>query len=715
MRVLYTRTNGFSLRTRFSSFLTAAFTLAFVTLAHLASAQTHYSSGSGTWTGQAWYSNAARTILAGSQPTAASWVSIGAGHNVSYNATIAANTTISQVTIENTAGSTLTFSDAAGRTLNVTGDVTIGAAGTIISGTTSTHTFNISGNLQNNGILNLAAGAGALVNVVLNGGNATFSGTGATYTFNNLTVNSTTAGVVKTIAANFTVSGLLSVAPGTAVTNSLQFDATGTARTITALAGITLTTNGAGIANLNMATPGTATSHTINLTGTLTNNGVLNLTNGTNVCNVTFNGATGSVAGGALIGNYVFNNLSIAANTGLLATINGSATVNGNLDISPLSGTNSLRFTGGPARTLTVAGNVTVATGGTFDVAAVNGHTLNVGGNLTNNGTITFNTGNAANIVLTGASASISGAGTNTFNNLTVTANTGAVKTIATSFGAVALSVTPAGTNANTLQFDATGTARAITLTGALTVTNGTGTATFNMAAPGSATTHTITTSGAITNTGNINFTNGTNVCNVTLSGASATLSGTGTTTYNNLTVASATINAIKTIGGSFTVNGDLAVSPTAVVNSLQYQAGGTPYAVTVLGNVSVGNGTGTGNFNMAAPGTATTHSLILGGNFTVNAAGVVTLINGTNICNTTLNGTVVTPTITNSNTLTFGGLITAPAANAITTASSFNINGDFTHSSANGFTASANRITFGGASQTVSGAGAGTVSFFNV
>jgi fibronectin-binding autotransporter adhesin len=109
-------------------------------------------------------------------------------------------------------------------------------------------------------------------------------------------------------------------------------------------------------------------------------------------------------------------------------TLNGTAAGGGNLTVT---GTGSvLRFMNGTARTVTVANNVTVGAGATFDVATTGtavANELSIGGNLTNNGTFDMSDGTGASVrrarvTFTGTSnATISGTGATTdFNVLRV-------------------------------------------------------------------------------------------------------------------------------------------------------------------------------------------------------------------------------------------------------------------------------------------------------
>ncbi len=94
------------------------------------------------------------------------------------------------------------------------------------------------------------------------------------------------------------------------VNGTLSFDATGTGRSFTITG--TLTINAGGI--FNCATPGTATTNTLNYNGVaFVNNGTFNMLNGTNACNVVLGGAVAQTINGT--GTTTFNKLKLN-NTG---------------------------------------------------------------------------------------------------------------------------------------------------------------------------------------------------------------------------------------------------------------------------------------------------------------------------------------------------------------------------------------------------------------
>lgn len=123
-------------------------------------------------------------------------------------------------------------------------------------------------------------------------------------------------------------------------------------------------------------------------------------------------GANGAPAGTPGPGDTV----TIATTVTITTNVNASAVTN-------ITGT--LRFNGA-GLTMNVTGNVTVGAGGQFTLqnpGGANTHTLNIGGNLTNNGTFQMVNGNdVVNVNFNGAGAQVIGGGgaTMQFNNLTV-------------------------------------------------------------------------------------------------------------------------------------------------------------------------------------------------------------------------------------------------------------------------------------------------------
>lgn len=137
---------------------------------------------------------------------------------------------------------------------------------------------------------------------------------------------------------------------------------------------------------------------------------------------------------------------------------------------------------------------------------------------------------------------------------------------------------------------------------------------------------------------------------------------GTGSVNFFNLITASA---GIKSINRSFNVSNSLT---TNVGSTLQFPAGGTVFTLVLNGF------TNNGTFNMAAPGSATTHVLNVSGNMVLNNSSVLNLINGSNVANLNLTRSGAqtisggTPTSVDLNNLSIN-------STSQTTLSNFNLN----------------------------------------
>lgn len=139
----------------------------------------------------------------------------------------------------------------------------------------------------------------------------------------------------------------------------------------------------------------------------------------------------------------VFENLTVSGAVGGIAKLNGAAartlSIAGNLEVSQ----GTLQFPAGSNQLLEIAGNCTVGAAGTFDTenAGTAQHSINLTGNLVNNGAIAFNQATKANINFTGnLNRSISGTNglaTTSLNQLTLNKGVG---------NSVVLDVTVAGT-----------------------------------------------------------------------------------------------------------------------------------------------------------------------------------------------------------------------------------------------------------------------------
>lgn len=120
------------------------------------------------------------------------------------------------------------------------------------------------------------------------------------------------------------------------------------------------------------------------------------------------------------------NNISSLTVNGTL-TVGATVTVSGDLTVSGTVNVGNSTT----ARTVTIGGNITINSGGALQVPTTSNatHTLNAGGNLTNDGT--FNARSDAGSLMTvvfnnNANQTVSGTGTNNFNLITIN-NTGTV------------------------------------------------------------------------------------------------------------------------------------------------------------------------------------------------------------------------------------------------------------------------------------------------
>jgi len=150
------------------------------------------------------WSNGA-TWLAGTVPTAGDNVIVDNGHVVTMDGSFScSNLTVGQ----GVSGTLLLGNNTTNRTITVLGDIIVNAGGAFTSnpGFAATHTMTVSGNITNNGAINMRPVATSLTNIVFNkNGNQTISGAGATNSYNILTINMGTAvaNTLEVTSSNF--------------------------------------------------------------------------------------------------------------------------------------------------------------------------------------------------------------------------------------------------------------------------------------------------------------------------------------------------------------------------------------------------------------------------------------------------------------------------------------------------------------------------------
>lgn len=362
----------------------------------------------------------------------ASGISLGASSTVIYEAltTQTVSTTPSYQNLQIAS----TCSPPASSTLNIQGNLTVSPGGLLSEGSSTinltgsatiqgalsfgTGSFNIKGNYSNSGLF--TAGTGT---VTFNGSSAQSLGGSDTTIFNNLTLN---GGNTVTLGNNEDVSNTLTISSGTTLDVSSSsynlsvggnytdngtftprsgvFRMNGSAnQTISAPSSTTFNTllvNQGGTAQVLMSCPVTVTNLIINA-GTL-NCQANQLTGNASGTMTMASGAfllLGSPSSGTAVAFprfFITSNtlLSSASNVTYLAYMPSLQTVSdtptyGNLVLA----TNNSVPASSP---LTVAGGLTINSSTTLGGGVLTG-TLNLGGNLTNNGTFTPSTGSLVN------------------------------------------------------------------------------------------------------------------------------------------------------------------------------------------------------------------------------------------------------------------------------------------------------------------------------
>ena len=332
------------------------------------------------------------------------------------------------------------------------------------------------------------------------------------------------------------------------------------------------------------------------------------------------------------------------------------------------------------ASNITISGNVDIGVSTTFNGLS---QSISVGGNWVNNGTLT---GSTSTITLTGPGSTISGTGLQNFNNLSVNA-----AGVVASSAQLTLSGNFATVNVGSFTHVAGNT---LTMTGATKTITGNSISLGNLTVSGSVTTtSTMLVSGNFLVSGSFSASTG----NITLSGATKTISGAGTMGFFGLL-----IPGTVTTASSFSVSNALDISGTfsASLGTVTFLS-----SVTLNGTANLYNGTLNGTSLLLSTNSVLGISnifTITAGSLNVTAAIPNTVnFNGTgaqNIPSATYNQLVVS----NGNTKTASGAITTNGLFTISTGTTFNAS-TFTHTINSNFL---NNGTFTAGTSTVQFAG---------
>jgi fibronectin-binding autotransporter adhesin len=192
------------------------------------------------WNGASWVTNPTEGYPGQNVSGVAGTVTILNGHSVTLNVSPAQS--IGNLVVGGGTSGTLTVNNnTTGRTLTMTGSVTVNSGATVQTGNTGVHTLNVAGNITNNGTFNLTSGSNLTSVLNLNGSSAqTISGN--TLTINNLTLASSTGNNVNTNASiSINNNGVLNF---TSTTNRLLV--VGTSANVTLSTGATISNYGTG-------------------------------------------------------------------------------------------------------------------------------------------------------------------------------------------------------------------------------------------------------------------------------------------------------------------------------------------------------------------------------------------------------------------------------------------------------------------------------------
>ncbi|MBN4051534.1 hypothetical protein JYU16_01845, partial [bacterium AH-315-M05] len=433
-------------------------------------------------------------------------------------------------TILNTAALTKNSGDITIDAVTVTnnGSITLGGSiigvGAAIWTNTASSTLNIGGALLTTGTLS-ASSTGNTVNYNGTGAQTIKTPSGTPAQYHHFT--SSTSGT-KTMGAALDINGNLTITTATLASGGFNIN----------LAGNWINSGGF-----------TAGANTVIFDGTTTISG----TSATSFNNITISGTLTGVSGGNfnVAGNWV-NNGTYNHNTGLV-TFNGTSTVSGTA--------------------VTSFNNVTVFTANALTGSA---GSMNMAGDLVNNGTFTHNGGT----VTFNGSSSLSGTGIISFNNVSIT---GILIPIAASNFNVAGNWNNTGTfihNSGTVTFNGT-VAQSITSAGGETFYN----LTINKSAGD------VTLANAATVINILTLTSGdiiTSTSNLLILETGATVSGGSVSSYVNGPMDKKTISTALfdfPVGGDSTIYRKIGVTPvSAAAHTWRVQAIDTGYADTAMG-----------------------------------------------------------------------------------------------------------------------------------
>ncbi len=582
----------------------------------------------------------------------------------------------------------------------VSGNFTVSGTAVVTTGANLaiTGTLNVNGGSFKKGAFTL----GVTSTTTVAGGTLTVtSATGATTFTGAVAVNSGTFDYAATnINAAATFRGGLSVTSGatfTSGTNTFTFDTndqniSGTGA-ITFSGPVTMGTAAKTVTNLN--------SNTVTIVGAITLTG-----NWTQGASSTLSISTANAFSGA--GTF---DASTNANTVIYTAVGPTCkSVNySSITFSGASGAITCAIT-------SASGNVTSSGGETWTAVLTT-----IGGNLALSGTATFTTG--ASLAISGTLTVGNGTTFTQGNTFTLTV-TGTTTIGAGTSGTIACSAT-AGTR--TLNGDLTINAGATynkTNCGTLTFSKGAAQViTDNTSGQDLGTVTTATSSTSVSTATGIKLTSLTvalsttwdisnDTMGVTGSGTPLSVSGTLTLTSSTVDYSSASDPTILNITYSgLTISGTVTSSNTFTVAAAFTVSGTfTPSAGTVTLNngASISNSGTLTFFNVTLANSATvttSASFTVGGALTVGTSANLSPSSGTITFN---NGA----SISNSGTLVLKGLTVAASA-AITTASSFSVDGALTVGAAGSFTASAGTITRNGTTWTTSNSG--TLTYYSL